>query len=150
VADIAPVTYQHGAGHRDLIAAMQGLDLAAVATRGDADRALATAIPSEPVRAFLLQSLDVKHKRWKLNLPVLARELGTVMGFPNIDTAFEGPALFLSGALSDYVAPEYRPAIKAHFPNARQAKIPDAGHWLHAERPRAFEATARAFFDGQV
>jgi len=32
------------------------------------------------------------------------------------------------------------------FPNAKFAKIPDAGHWLHADDPRAFEATVRAFF----
>jgi esterase len=147
VADIAPVAYSHGAGHGELIAAMQALDLSAISTRAQADRALEPEIPNPAVRAFLLQSLDVKERRWKLNLPVLARELDRVMGFPAPDTAFEGPTLFLSGAGSDYVRPEHRPTIKALFPNARQAKIPDTGHWLHAERPRAFEAAARAFLD---
>lgn len=147
VADIAPVAYGHGTSHHHLIAAMKRLDLARVHTRGDADRALAAEIDSPSVRAFLLQSLDVKERRWKLNLPVLARELDRVMGFPAPDAAFEGPTLFLSGSGSDYVRPEHRPTIKALFPNARQAKIPDTGHWLHAERPRAFEAAARAFLD---
>jgi len=55
--------------------------------------------------------------------------------------------LFLSGADSDYVRPESRPVIKPLFPAARFAKLPRAGHWLHAERPRAFEAAVRAFLD---
>ena len=147
VADIAPVAYRHGAGHGALIAAMKALDLSTIATRADADEALEADIPNPAVRAFLLQSLDVKEGRWKLNLPVLARELDRVMDFSAPASAFEGPTLFLAGAASDYIRPEHRPTIKALFPNARQAKIPDAGHWLHAERPRAFEAAARAFLD---
>ncbi|GKY88084.1 alpha/beta fold hydrolase [Sinisalibacter aestuarii] len=148
VADIAPVPYTHGDSHRGLIAAMRGLDLAAITTRGEADRALAADIPTEAIRAFLLQSLDVKAKRWKLNLEVLDRELDTVLSFPEIGGQFDGPALFLAGAESDYVRPEHRPRIKALFPNAKQAKLPGTGHWLHAEKPRDFEATARAFLGG--
>jgi esterase len=147
VADIAPVAYHHGDGHGALIAAMQALDPAAVKSRTEADEALQAEIPNPAVRSFLLQSLDVKEGRWKLNLPVLARELDRVMSFPTPDATFEGPTLFLAGAASDYIRPEHRPTIKALFPNARQAKIPEAGHWLHAERPRAFEAAARAFLD---
>jgi esterase len=44
------------------------------------------------------------------------------------------------------VQPEHRPTIKTLFPAARFAKIPGAGHWLHADRPREFEATIAAFF----
>ncbi len=147
VADIAPVSYDHGSGHHDLIAAMQALDLDAISTRSEADAALAEAVATPAVRAFLLQSLDVRAKRWKLNLDVLGRELGTVMGFPDQGVPFEGPVLFLAGALSDYILPEHRARIKALFPQARQAKIPDTGHWLHAEKPREFEAAARAFLN---
>ncbi len=69
-----------------------------------------------------------------------------IIGFPaEIGGRFDGPALFLSGADSDYVRPEHRDRIKALFPNAKFAKIPGAGHWLHAEKPREFEAAVRAF-----
>lgn len=145
VADIAPVAYDHSQNH--LIAAMRALDLDAIASRGEADGALKAAIAEPGVRAFLLQSLDVKAKRWRLNLDVLEREMPKIVGFPKVDGQFDHPALFLSGAASDYVLPAHRPKIKALFPKARFAKIPGAGHWLHAENPRAFEATARAFFD---
>ena len=52
--------------------------------------------------------------------------------------------------MSDYVKKSDRPLIKTLFPNARFAKIPNAGHWLHAERPRAFEAAVRIFVDTEV
>ncbi|TYB83018.1 alpha/beta fold hydrolase [Maritimibacter fusiformis] len=146
VADIAPVAYDHS--QSGLIAAMQRLDLGPVETRGDADRALAEDIETASVRAFLLQSLDVKARRWRLNLEVLDREMTRITGFPDVSGQFDGPALFLAGAQSDYVTPEARPKIKALFPNAKQAKIPGAGHWLHAEKPREFEAAVRAFLNG--
>jgi len=147
VADIAPVPYGHT--QQPLIDAMRKVDLSAVATRGDADRQLRASISEDGVRAFLLQSLDVKAKKWRLNLDVLERDMAAILGFPPLSSAYPGRALFLSGAASDYVLPEHRPAIKALFPNAKFAKIPGAGHWLHAEKPREFEAAITAFFGAE-
>lgn len=143
VADIAPVAYGHS--QQKYIDAMRALDLSAVVTRADADRALSAAVPEAGVRAFLLQSLDMKEKRWRLNLDVLERFMPDILGWPDPGGRFEGPALFLSGARSDYVRPEHRETIRALFPAARFARIPEAGHWLHADRPRAFEGAVRAF-----
>ncbi|MEI2807925.1 alpha/beta fold hydrolase [Albidovulum sp.] len=147
VADIAPVAYGHSQAH--LVRAMRGLDLNGLAARSDADRRLAEAVPEDGVRAFLLQSLDLKADppEWRLNLDVLEREMEKIIGWPGTEGRFERPALFLTGALSDYVRPEHRQTIKRLFPNAKFAKIPGAGHWLHAERPREFEAAVRAFLD---
>ena len=36
---------------------------------------------------------------------------------------------------------------KALFPKARFARIPDAGHWLHAEVPEAFQRAVNAFLE---
>ena len=145
VADIAPVAYAHSQNH--LIAAMRGLDLARIGSRSQADEALSASIDSPQLRAFLLQSLDLEARRWRLNLDVLERDMALITGFPEIEGRFDGPSLFLSGKDSDYVRAEHRARIKALFANARFAKIPGAGHWLHAERPRAFIAAAEAFFN---
>ena len=145
VADIAPVAYGHSQSH--LIEAMRKIDLAEVTTRGDADRQLEPHVPEAGVRAFLLQSLDVKATAWRLNHDVLERFMDDIVGWPDgVTGQFGGPTLFLSGASSDYVLPDHRPLIKALFPQARFAKIPQAGHWLHADKPREFEASLRAFF----
>lgn len=148
VADIAPVAYAHSQSH--LVAAMSRLDPASFTARSHADAALAENVADPGVRAFLLQSLDLRSvpPRWRLNLDVLDHEMDKITGWTDsVQGEFDHPSLFLSGAKSDYVLPEHRPAIKALFPNAKFAKIPNAGHWLHAEEPRAFEQTARAWFD---
>ncbi|KAF0676893.1 alpha/beta fold hydrolase [Profundibacterium mesophilum] len=145
VADIAPVAYGHSQAH--LIEAMKRIDLGAVTRRADADAALAAHIETASLRAFLLQSLDLADKRWRFNLDTLEREMARITGWPGIPGEFARPTLFLTGAKSDYVLPEHRPAIRAQFPKARFAKLTGAGHWLHAERPRAFEASVRAFLD---
>ncbi|MCK0137945.1 alpha/beta fold hydrolase [Aliiroseovarius sp. F47248L] len=146
IADIAPVVYSHS--QQSMITAMRSIDLSQVETRADADRQLAHAVDEASVRAFLLQSLDVKAREWRLNLDVLERDMDLIVGFPDVHGLFSGPTLFLSGATSDYVLPDYRATIKELFPNAKHAKIPQAGHWLHAEKPREFEASARAFLGG--
>ena len=67
-----------------------------------------------------------------------------IVGWPKFDTTFDGPALFLAGALS-HVLPDHRKSILQLFPKARFAKLPDAGHWLHADQPRTFEAAVEVF-----
>jgi pimeloyl-ACP methyl ester carboxylesterase len=143
IADIAPVAYTHTQAH--LIAAMRGVDLTKVQKRSDADAALAMVEPNADVRAFLLQSLDVKAKTWRLNLDALEAAMPDTVGWREIDAQAQMPTLFLSGADSHYVLPAHRDTIKRLFPNARFAKIPGAGHWLHAEKPREFEAAVTAF-----
>lgn len=143
VADIAPVAYAHS--QMPMIDAMRAIDLSQVEKRSDADRQIAAHVDDPGIRAFLLQSLDVAGKRWRLNLDVLAAEMDRIVGFPDVDGQFEGRALFLSGGNSDYVQRAHRDRIKALFPGAIFAKIPDAGHWLHAEKPREFEAAIETF-----
>jgi esterase len=145
VADIAPVTYGHS--QIQYVHAMQRLTEADMASRASADLALAAQVPDAALRAFLLQSLDLKSipPRWRLNLPVLEREMPQIIGWPGITATFDRPTLFLSGAKSDYVKTDDRPQIKRLFPKARFAKIPGAGHWLHAEKPREFEAALEVF-----
>lgn len=147
VADIAPVAYAHDQNRH--IAAMRALDLTGLASRGEADRRMAALVEDPGLRAFFLQSLDLKAQppRWRLNLDVLEAEMPKIVGWPGTEGHFDGPALFLTGALSHYVRPEHRATIRALFPRARFARIPEAGHWLHADKPRAFEDTVRAFLD---
>ena len=145
VADIAPVAYSHDQTRH--IHAMRGLDLTGITTRSQADARLSNTIDVPSLRAFFLQSLDLKAQppRWRLNLDVLEAEMPNIVGWSDAPGQFDGPTLFLSGADSTYVLPEYRDAIRAQFTAARFAKIPDTGHWLHAEKPREFEETVRVF-----
>ena len=141
VADIAPTAYAHT--QMGPIDAMHRVPLTTITNRAEAAAHLTGLEPG--VDTFLLQSLDLKEKRWRLNLDVLAAEMDKIIGFPEVTGQFDGPTLFLSGADSDYVKRSDRDHIKTLFPNAKFAKIPGAGHWLHAEKPREFEAAVNAF-----
>ena len=145
IADIAPIAYSHDQTQN--IHAMQALDLHGVTGRTEADARLAPLVPDPALRAFFLQSLDLKTDpaTWRLNLATLDREMPKIVGWPETSGQFLGPTLFLTGANSHYVLPEYREKIRALFPKARFAKLANAGHWLHAERPREFIETVRVF-----
>lgn len=145
IADVAPVAYGHS--QIQFIEAMRSVDLDAVEKRSDAEAQLARVVDDKTLQSFFTQSLDVKQKTWRLNLDVLAQDMAHILSFPKVSGGFDGPVFFLSGGQSDYVLPEHRPTIKAMFPKARFAKIPQAGHWLHAEKPREFEASVRAFLN---
>ncbi|TDE41130.1 alpha/beta fold hydrolase [Antarcticimicrobium sediminis] len=145
VADIAPVPYAHS--QMQFIEAMRAVDLSKLERRSDAEAQLAEHGVEKALQSFFTQSLDLKDKHWRLNLDTLAADMDQILSFPEVSGHWDGPALFLAGSESDYIRPEYRPRIRELFPNARFAKLSGAGHWLHAEKPREFEATVRAFLN---
>lgn len=145
VADIAPVRYPPH--YRAIIAAMQQLPLTQGLTRAAADAALAQAVPDVSVRAFLMQNLTLgEHPAWRIGLAEINAGLRAIEGWsPPPAAAYRGPTLFIAGAASNYILPEYRPAIRALFPTARFVTLKHAGHWLHAENPAGFVAVVEAF-----
>jgi len=145
VADIAPVAYTHS--QMKYLDAMRAVDLSGVEKRSDAAALLEPLVDDPALVPFFLQSLDVADRRWRLNLDVLAGAMPQIMGFPDLDGTFDGPTLFLSGAQSDYVRPEHREVIKPLFPKARFMALKGAGHWLHAEEPRAFVDVVRGWLE---
>lgn len=140
VIDIAPVDYP--ARHLDLLESMSDLDLSCFTEREAIEEALREAIPSQPVRQFVMTNLKRQgnHFAWRINLPVLRRELDTIMAFglPDALQPYENTTLFIAGERSDYIQPEHQPAIDRWFPQAELRTIPAAGHWVHAENPTAF------------
>lgn len=135
VLDMAPRRYDpsHGA----ILDALLALPVDEVGSRADADRMLADAIPSRPVRSFLLKNLvkDDGSYRWRLNLAVLKREYSTILGWEG-EGAYEGPALFVGGTESKYLKPDRDgELVLSHFPQARIEMLDGAGHWIHSERP---------------
>jgi esterase len=150
VVDIAPVIYQ--VHHLTLVRAMRSLDLAGIRRRSEADTRLARAIPDAAERAFLLQNLVFNdgQPQWRVNLAAIEEALPDLAGFPALpdDPVFSGPALFVAGALSDYVPPEAEPAIRHLFPQARIERLQGASHWVHAEQPQAFLTLVAPFLAG--
>ena len=144
IGDISPVKYEHD--QSQFIEAMQKINLSKLEKRSDATFALSEFIEDKSLQNFFTQSLDLKNKRWKLNLPILQSEMRKILSFPKMDRKFLGDTLFFKGEKSEYIRPEHREIIKSLFIKAKFATLKNAGHWLHAEKPREFESVARLFF----
>lgn len=152
VADIAPVQYPP---HHDHVLA--GLDAVAAAGPGDrkaADAILAQHVREAGVRAFLLKSWQKSDDgvwRWLINREAIKANyprLGEPNRLADSGRPYPGEVLFIIGSESDYVRPEHRDAILALFPAAQVKIIQDTGHWLHAEKPAAFNRLVLRFLSG--
>jgi pimeloyl-ACP methyl ester carboxylesterase len=163
VVDIAPVEYPLSGGRTDdpdeeaspfaaFIAAMRAVDLDRLSSRQQADEELHDAVRSRMVRGFLLQNLEREGTagwRWRLNLPVLDRDLDRLRGFPDPPPGarFDGPVLWIAGANSHYVLDRDRDRMDELFPATRLVRIKNAGHWVHSEQPEIVLEALRRFLD---
>ncbi len=145
VADIAPRYYP--VHHESILEGLNSLDLKTISSRKEADDALANYISEPGIRQFLLKSLgrDADGFVWKINLPVITKNIENVGEALPEGESFEGPTLFLAGANSNYVQQKDLPEILEFFPNYELEFVQNAGHWLHAEQPHAVVEEIRKF-----
>ncbi len=146
VADIAPKFYpQH---HQDILKGLSSLDFSKIDSREDADVQLKEYISIKAVRQFLLKNLYRKEREeygLRINLPVLIEKIEEVgKGLPQ-EAVYNGETLFLKGEKSGYIEGVDELVIQKHFPKAAIKSIPKAGHWLHAENPKAFYKEVMSF-----
>jgi pimeloyl-ACP methyl ester carboxylesterase len=145
VVDIAPKAYP--GGHEQIFQAMLGLKPETLESRSEAEEKLAETITDPAIRLFLLKNLS-RNKNggydWKMNLPVLYRDYKHILSAIEGE-AFEGPSLFVRGERSDYIQDADWPLIRELFPKAQLTTVPGAGHWVHAEAPKALLEEVKRF-----
>lgn len=145
VADIAPRYY--APHHQIILEGLNSLDLESIQSRKEADDQLARYIPELGTRQFLLKSLTRGGEgfAWKINLPVIAKNIENVGEALAEGSRFDGPTLFLAGGNSNYIQQKDLPDLETHFPNYQLEFVANAGHWLHAEQPHAVVEELRKF-----
>ena len=139
VADIAPKYY--APHHDEILEALNAVDFSKKPSRADVEEILKPGIPDFGTRQFLMKSLYWKTPEqlaFRFNLDVFSRNRSIVGEQLPENSVFEKPVLFLRGANSRYIKDEDMDLIKTHFPNAQLETVANAGHWLHAENPKAF------------
>jgi len=81
-------------------------------------------------------------------LPVLEKSMPEIVAaLPDEKSAV--PALFIYGEQSDYVVADDIPHLRSRFSNS-SFKALNAGHWVHAEKPKEVIEEIRGFADGLV
>lgn len=146
VVDISPKYY--APHHQDILKGLAAVNNAELESRGEADKILAGYVSEKAVRMFLLKNLYWKSKGklgLRLNLDVLSKEIEELGTALPTEYSFSKPTLFIKGEKSNYISPEDEGLIKKHFPEAKIASIPGAGHWVHAENKEAFYEEVIAF-----
>ncbi|SDT37984.1 alpha/beta fold hydrolase [Microlunatus soli] len=152
VVDIAPVDYTGGSEFVPYVQGMRSVDLGTLRSRAEADQQLRATVPAQSVRSFLLQNLrrgsddDQTGWHWQMNLQLLGDQLATLGGWPDPHAEpYPGPTLWVGGADSNYIRPEYAPAMRGLFPQLRTVKIKNARHWVHSDQPEVFTAVLKDF-----
>jgi pimeloyl-ACP methyl ester carboxylesterase len=100
------------------------------------------------VRQFLLKNLywnEHKMLAWRMNVPVLEKEMPEILRSIHSDKELFIPTLFIRGELSNYVLDEDWEEIEEQFPDASLVTIAQAGHWVHAEAPQQFLEAVLSF-----
>ena len=145
VADIAPVAYEHR--HKNVLKALASVTLQTLETRQQADSKIKEVIDDAGVRQFLLKSLVQVDGRWswKFNVDLITRDYQHVSAGIDFSEPFLGETLFIKGSESDYLTASHQQAVTKRFPKSKARVIQGAGHWLHAEKPVAFNKIVRDF-----
>ncbi|GAB4333129.1 MAG: alpha/beta fold hydrolase [Flammeovirgaceae bacterium] len=139
VVDIAPRAYPPH--HEAILKGLKNMPLAKLTTRQEADDFLSEYVPELSTRQFLLKNLyrDESGKfAWRINLPVIDRQMPVILGNISSKNTFDKPTLFMGGELSKYIQPPDYEQIRALFPKASIRYVKGAGHWVQAEKPKEF------------
>lgn len=145
IVDIAPKAYP--IHHDNIVEGLKAIPISTLQTRNEADEILSQYISEVDVRQFLLKNLSRKAEggfTWKINLPVIDKNLEFISADIQFPGSYNGQTLFVRGAHSKYIKDEDRSRIKDLFPNSTLITM-DTGHWVQAEKPQEFVEVVRNF-----
>ena len=147
VADIAPVDYSES--HNSIFMAMRKVASTQVDSRSQADLILAKTIADQALRQFILKSLRRNKDgnwQWCYGLEEIISAYPAICAFPATEKTFHNPILFIKGSESDYINESHQRQIRRYFTQPSLKIIQGAGHWLHVEKPLAFNRVVKDFF----
>lgn len=139
VADIGPKYYPPH--HQDILAGLNAVDFSTKPDRAQVEEILYPYIPDFGTRQFLMKNLywlEPGQLAFRFNLPVFNAKIEVIGEALPTQNIFLNPTLFIRGGNSRYILDSDVLEIKNHFPNFELSTIPNVGHWLHAENPKAF------------
>ena len=139
VVDIAPKFYP--LHHQSVLEALQAVDFDFIKTRKEAEEVMSTYIADVGTKQFLLKNLywlEDGKLNWRFNLKVIEKQIENVGEALQTESVYNSPTLFIRGENSTYILDEDMKQIHQLFPQAALKTIANAGHWVHAEKPKEF------------
>ena len=140
IADIAAKEYPPH--HTSVLNALHAVDFSVVKNRKEAEAEMNKHISDFGTKQFLLKNIywrDTTNNMmdWRFNLDVITKKYDSIrekVPFYQSDL----PCLVIKGGLSDYINANDDEDFKKRYANLRIETIENAGHWVHAEKPKEF------------
>lgn len=148
IIDIAPTDYGQP-HHMAFFATLEKVRGKKISERTLALNTLANDIKEKNLQNFFAKSLYKTSEGffdWRFNVKSLhhnARDIANWYPMPCCPV----PILFIKGQLSDYISAQNYTSITHQFSNSKAHVIANAGHWVHAEKPKNVIAAIRKFID---
>jgi esterase len=145
IADISSRAY--GRHHNDVLDALNSVNLVELENRKQAEEKLGQHISDFGTKQFLLKNIfwnDDEKMQWRFNLKTINRLYDNIIvPVPNFKS--ETPTLIIRGEKSNYISETDLEDFKCRFSNSSFQTIVDAGHWIHAEKPKEFYEVVMKF-----
>ena len=139
IVDIAPRFYP--THHDHILAGLAAIDLSKITSRKDAEDIFSNYVSDFGEKQFILKNLYRTEESgfdWRINIPVISREIYQIGGEIVLDKKVEKPTLLIRGSDSSYVTDADFEDFKSSFVNAELLTIEGANHWVHATKPIEF------------
>ncbi len=145
IVDIAPKDYRQNkniAQHKEILKSMLKIDLSILKKRDDLKDQLSAYLSNDFTYQFVAKNLKRDKQQgfaWKINIPVLLKEIGSIADGVTYDVINKDviyPVLFVKGENSNYIQESDTKIIRDLFPNAQIQVIKDVEHWIHAQKPK--------------
>lgn len=154
VVDISPMKGKISDEFVTYLNGMKEINSMEIKNRKEADQILSKFEKDIEIRQFILTNLKKINHQYKiqLSLEALTHQIlnDEVGDFPFSITenhpTFQKPTIFIKGKSSKYINKySFNPIINL-FPNYQLIEF-DAGHWVHAEKPKEFLETVTEFMN---
>ncbi len=126
-------------GHEVIFKAINDINTETIENRDEIYTHLKNYNLDEGTVQFLLKNITRKKEggyEWKMNVPLLENSYQNILNAVGDDNqTTEKETLFIRGGNSNYVLEEDFEKITKQFINAQFVTIPEAGHWVHADKP---------------
>ena len=139
IVDIAPRFYP--THHDHILAGLAAIDLSKITNRKDAEDIFSNYVSDFGEKQFILKNLYRTEDGgfdWRINIPVISKEIYQIGGEIVLDKKVEKPTLLIRGSESSYVTDADFELFKSAFVNAELLTIEGANHWVHAIKPQEF------------
>ena len=139
IVDIAPRFYP--THHNHILAGLAAIDLEKITSRKEAEDIFSGYVSDFGEKQFILKNLYRTEEGgfdWRINVPVISKEIYQIGGEIILDKKVDKPALLVRGSESSYVTDADFEYFKSSFVNAELQTIDGANHWVHATKPVEF------------